>query len=215
MFLLPSLFILSCQPPDTRPLTAVERSPATIAKLEALENEVSTYEGTVTRLQTEVDSLLAENAALKLRAEQAELIQPASAIPGSGDSARAGDEARRYKEGLERCVATLNQQKGSRTVARSQPRQPSSSAVFPRQPQAIVSGTSVIVEGNVHNAGSEVAAGYLEVVLFVNENRQASKTLTLELPARAVQDYTITFTSAIGGSMMTARATAEWGDHNP
>ncbi len=203
------LMVIACRPPAANTNADRANTEACLAKLEAATLEIASKNRTLESLQNELDQLATENAELKLEVEHVELINI------GGDSAeleRARDEARRYKEGLERAVARLNEGRpgAMRTPPQRKPRVASS--VFPRQPLAIANGTNVIVEGQIHNAGSEVAVGYLELTLHVDGKPARSTTLTLEIEPRTVADYDWTFTNSMTQGQ-TPEVTAEWGDY--
>lgn len=202
---------LSCgTPPDT---TVAERAntAAHAAKLEAAQDEVDGLRSKVERLEGEVDRLTSENEALQLRLATAER--------GAADLAelkRAREEAERYREGLQRAVETLNRQARLAAAAAVPPKTAPAprSAVYVRQPQALVSNLDVVAEGTVHNAGSEVAVGFLELTLWIDDRQDASTTLNLEIAPRTVADYDWTFRNAVAGSQR-ARVEAVWGDFRP
>ncbi len=204
-----TLGLIACSPPPDTASADRANTEACLAKLDVATIEIGAKNRAQERLQAEVDQLVAENADLKLQLEHAEL---AGIGDPSAELERARDEARRYKEGLERAVAKLNELRPGVVSTPPKQKPPAKSSVYVWEPLAIANGNDVIVEGQLHNTGSEVAVGYLELTLHVDGDHAGTTTLTLEIEPDSVADYDWTFTNSMSQGQQP-RVTAQWGDY--
>ncbi|MEM7586907.1 MAG: hypothetical protein AAF560_26185 [Acidobacteriota bacterium] len=103
---LSALWLAACSPPEVNIDAERASTEACRAKLDAAILDVASKNRTLERLQSEVEQLIAENNELKEKLETAEIL-------GNTDSfealRHARAEAQRYREGLERAVAKLNE----------------------------------------------------------------------------------------------------------
>lgn len=220
---LAALLLFACAPRDSDRQAEAETA-RTKAALEAKTAEVEVTRETVVRLEGEVRSLRDENAKLQSQVEILKMkddpIEALVSVRAEGRSCQedlkaARAEARMYREGLERAVEEMNRRAGrSQAAARraetSRDAKASDRNVFVREPYVTSDGQSTVyVEGTIHNTNDVGVGGYLEITLNVDGRFKDSTTLTMDLQANTVHDYSHTFSAAVPSGVV--QVTAAWG----